>query len=226
MCEPQARNLEVYQRPIDEYDDLIAYTELLAKGEHSFDATSLDPLPLFYERSFKYSCEKHGFEHPSEETYGKGWNKVKKDFNNAVEPLLRLGIGIFFNAHETEDEVETRGGSKFKIIRPEGGKQVWEFINANIENIWYYHLRGKDRYLQIRGDDYAFACTAWSDKFYTPDGDQVYAIPMGKSAQEGYENLLKAFNNEQTKTFSDDEEAEEAKQRRVARKEKRLPKRK
>jgi hypothetical protein len=53
----------------------------------------------------------------------------------------------------------------------------------------------------------------------TPDGDQVFAVPMGKSAEEGYKNLVRAFNNKQTETYNELEEKEvtEKKTRRVAR---------
>jgi len=207
MVEPQARNLEVYQVACDKYEDLIGYTKSLKKSGHGFDAISLDPLPLFYTRAMEYTCRVNGFDHPSgQDDFGQSWNKVRLTFEKAVEPLLRLNVGLFFHAHETTEEIKTREGNKFTIIRPEGGSQVWDFINSNVENIWYYHLRNDKRFLQIRGDSYAFACTAWTDKFYTPDGRQVSAIPMGSSPEEGYQNILKAFDNEQKNTYNEDEE--------------------
>lgn len=215
MVEPQARNLPIYQVACETYEDLIGYTKNLKLGKHGFDSVSLDPLPLFYQKSMDYTCRVNNFQHPSgQNDHGASWSKVRKDFNKGVEPLLRLDTGIIFHAHETEAELETREGKKYTIIRPEGGTQVWDFINANIENIWYYHVRNGKRFLQVRGDEYAFACTAWTDKFYTPDGRQVVAVPMGDSPEEGYENLLKAFRNEQERTYSEDEKVLEKKIRR------------
>ena len=201
MVEPMARNLKIHQRACETYEDLIEYTKLLKK-KNDFTSVSLDPLPLFYDKSMQYTCRVKGFDHPGgQNDFGQSWSYVKKDFNKAVLPLLQLDMGVFFHAHEFEEEVETRNGDKFKVMRPEGGSQVKEFIDANIENIWYYHYRGKKRFLQIRGDDYVNACTAWTDKFYTPNGRQIFAIPLGTSVKEGYENIKKSFQNKQTETY-------------------------
>jgi len=219
MVEPQARNLKIYQQACPIYEDVIGYTKLLSSGDHDFDSVSVDPLPLFYERSMAYTCRVKGFDHPGgQNDYGQSWNHVKRDFNNALLPILDLPMGCIFHAHETEAEIETRDGTKFTIVRPDGGSQVKEFIDANIENIWYYHLRGKERFLQVRGDDYVQACTAWTDKFYTPDGDQIFAIPMGKSSAEGFKNLQRAFDNKQTVTYEHLDQEEEAAETRTKKK--------
>lgn len=202
MVEPMARALKIYQQDCVEYEDVVGYTKVLASGNHSFDSVSLDPLPLFYERSLEYTGRVKGFEHPGgQNDYGLSWSHVKRDFTKALLAILALPIGCMFHAHEVDDEIETRDGDKFKIVRPEGGTQVKEFIDANVENIWYYHMRGEKRFLQVRGDGYVTACTAWTDKFYTPSGEQVMAVPMGKSPKEGYDNLIHAFNNKQKETY-------------------------
>ncbi|NJR72710.1 MAG: hypothetical protein HC773_01375 [Scytonema sp. CRU_2_7] len=105
-----------------------------------------------------------------------------------------------------EDTIETRDGESFTKVRYDGGSQVKSFVNSNVENIWYMHYRGRNRFLQIRGDSYVTACTAWTDKFYTPDGQQVFSIPLGESPSEGYANIVKAFNNKQTKTYKNIDE--------------------
>ncbi len=213
MFEPQARNLRLYQVPCVTHDDFVGYSNLLKSSEHNFDSVSIDTLPLLYERSLEKTCKTRGMEHPSgQNDFGMSWSFVNKDFNKSLAPLLQLDIGVFFHAHELEDEIETRSGSKYRIVRPEGGKQVWEFINANVENIWYYHLRGSKRFLQIRGDDYVTACTAWPDKFFTPSGEQIFAIPMGNSPEEGFKNIQKAFRNEQKETYKDQNVQEDTEQ--------------
>lgn len=201
MLEPMARNLSIHQVAVESYEDLIGYLKAL-KGPHDFTAVSLDPLPLAHELSMQYTCRVKGFEHPGgQNDYGKSWSMVQKDFLAITRPLTQLGIGCFFHAHDEEEEIITRTGEKFMRMRPEGGRQVKQFIDAYVENIWYYHKRGTERFLQIRGDDYVTACTAWTDKFYTPDGEQIFAIPLGTSPQEGFKNIQAAFENKQTETF-------------------------
>lgn len=219
MCEPQARELPIFQVSCPEYEHVRDWAEKLISEKHRHDSVSVDPLPLFYMLAMEYTGRVHGFEHPHDERdFGKSWGLVYKDFSTPLLKLLHSKLGVMFHAHEVEDEIETREGRTYTIRRPEGMKAVRTFIDANIENVWYYHKRGNRRFLQIRGDDFAFACVSFTDKFMTPDGEQVFAIPMGRSAEEGYKNLVKAFNNKQKETYDELEEKEvTTKNRRVAR---------
>jgi hypothetical protein len=209
MFEPQARELEIYQESCPDYEHGIYWINKLLEEKHNFDSVSIDPLPLFYNLTMDYTGKVRGFEHPHDEKdYGKSWGLVYKDFSRPLLKLLHSNLGVTFHAHETEEEIETREGRTFIIRRPDGVKGVRTFIDANIENIWYYHKRGRKRFLQIRGDDFAFACCSFIDRFFTPSGKQIFAIPMGDSPKEGYANLVKAFNNKQLQTFDEFEEKE------------------
>lgn len=214
MTEPMARELPIIQVDCPDYEHICEYCRMLSEEEHDYDAVSVDTLPLVYKYAMKYTGRVKGFEHPHDEKdYGKSWGFVFNDFNEPLQRLLHSKLGVTFHAHETEENVETRSGDKYKIIRPEGSGQVWEFMNANIANIWYFHMRGKERFLQVRGDDYAFACTAFTDKFFTPNGEQIFAIPMGKNPEEGYKNLLKAFKNTQKETYEEYEESDKVRKK-------------
>ncbi|GAG07879.1 unnamed protein product [marine sediment metagenome] len=46
-------------------------------------------------------------------------------------------------------------------------------------------------------------------RFITTGGEPVFAIPMGRSAEEGYDNLLRAWNNEQDITGKEDRGSDE-----------------
>lgn len=210
MIEPMARALKMYQKPCPTYEHVTGYIDLIEQNPDKYETVSVDPLPLFYNKAMDYTCKKYGFDHPSDlNDFGASWNKVRHEFERPLLKLLHLPVGCIFHAHENEEELENRFGTKYKRMRPDGGKQVNDFIDANIENIFYYHMRGNKRFLQIRGDENAFAACAHTDKFYTPDGEQISAIPMGKSAEEGYKNLLKAFNNQQKETYAIEEEEDE-----------------
>ena len=209
MCEPQARELSIYQVSCPTYEHVKEWIEKLTTEQHNFDAVSVDPLPLFYMLAMTYTGKVHGFEHPHDEKdFGKSWGLVFKDFSVPLMKLLHSKLGVIFHAHEAEDEIETREGRTYTIRRPDGMKGVKTFTDANIENIWYYHKRGSQRFLQIRGDDFAFACCSFTDKFMTPAGKQIFAVPMGTSAEEGYLNLVTAFNNKQKETYNELEEKE------------------
>jgi len=68
--------------------------------------------------------------------------------------------------------------------------------------IGYYHIENNQRFLQIREDDFAMAGCRCEENFLTPDGQQIFKIPMGNTPKEAYDNIIKAFNNKQTQTFA------------------------
>ena len=204
MCEPMARELPIFQVSCPDYEHFNEYCKMLVENKHQYDSVSVDTLPLVWKYAMKYTGKINGFEHPTDEKdFGKSWNKCYDTMDIPLQKLLCSKLGVIFHAHETDQEIDTRDGSTYSRKRPDGEKKVWEFINSNIENIWYYHKRGSKRYLQLRGDDYAFACVSFTDKFMTPNGEQIFAVPMGKSPEEGYLNLVKAFKNKQTETYED-----------------------
>jgi len=221
MVEPQARELAIFQASCPDYEHVKEYVDLLTNKRNKFDAVSVDTLPLFYKLSMEYAGRVEGFKHPSDnKDFGKSWGVVQSYFEKPLMKLLHSNKGVVFHAHEAVEEIQQRDGESYNLIRPEGSKSVWQFINANVENIWYYHTRGTKRFLQIRGDNYAFACVSFTDKFFTPKGDQIFSIPMGNSPQEGYKNLKIAFENKQTKTYEDFDEVEESTVRRSSRRKK------
>jgi len=222
MCEPMARELPIHQVDAPDYEHFKEWCRMIVEEKHNYDSVSVDTLPIVYKYAMKYTGKVRGFEHPHDEKdYGKSWGFVADDFNVPLQLLLHSKFGIIFHAHEVTEDIETRAGDTFTRRKPEGSGQVWEFVNANIENIWYFHKRGSQRFLQVRGDDYAFACTAFTDKFFTPSGEQIFAVPMGNSPTEGYKNLVKAFKNQQKETYEDFRETKEVRTpRRTARRRK------
>ncbi len=224
MAEPQARELAIHQVSCPTYEHVAGYIDKLLTEKNKFDSVSIDPLPLFYVMAMTYTGKVKGFEHPTDENdFGKSWGLVYKDFSQPLLNLLHSKYGVIFHAHEDDVDIETREGRTFTIRIPDGMKAVKTFIDANIENVWYYHMRGRERFLQLRGDDFAFACCSFTTKFLTPSGEQVFAVPMGKSSAEGFKNLEKAFNNKQTKTYEELEEKEVKKtsrQKRLSRRKK------
>lgn len=216
MHEPMARQLRTLQVSCPDYEHSAEWMRMLIEEEHDFDSVSIDPLPLVYDWAIEYTGRVQGFTHPGDQKdYGKSWSDVYVNFSRPLMKLLHSDLGVMFHAHEEDEKIPTRNGKEFIIRRPEGAKGVKKFLDANIENVWYYHMRGNKRFLQLRGDDFAFACCAFTENFFTPGGARVAAVPMGDSAKEGFQNLMRAFDNKQTKTYNEKEE--ETKHKKVKR---------
>ena len=100
----------------------------------------------------------------------------------------------------------TRTGNKYDMIIPLLPKAADEYYRAIIDNVCWYHFRNRERFLLIRGSDYAMAGTALAanNHFLTKSKQQVFAIPMGTSAVDGYDYLIRSFNNEQEEGYEKD----------------------
>jgi hypothetical protein len=64
-------------------------------------------------------------------------------------------------------------------------------------DIWAcFQYDGRRRVLTVVGDDHVAAGHRFADHFRTPDGRPLRHIYMGRSAKEGFANLMAAWNNE------------------------------
>lgn len=200
MFEPGAKSLKIAQNNVPSWDDFLSLIDQLE--EHDDIATTvIDTGALAYERCFEHICEKMGIEHPQDISYGKAWSAIKQEFNRAHTKLLSMGKGFVVTAHSTVVERETRSGTTFSQTVPDYPSAADKLYTGIIDTIGFYHYHGSERFLQIRGDDYVLAGTRCEDNFLTPDGEQVYRVPMGNSSKEAFDNFVRAFNNKQTETF-------------------------
>jgi hypothetical protein len=222
--EPGASELEIYNvdipigsKTFPGWNHFVKYVDLLEKDKLNaipkFETAVIDTGFEGYNRALEYVCWKEGWSYPSEgKDRGVGWKKVGDEFRHQLIRLEQLGMGIVIVCHDKMIEQETRSGQKFDMVVPKLSAQADDFFRATIQNIGYYHYRGGERYLTIRGSDYIVAGVRSSNHFRTVSGEPIYSIPMGNSPDEAYENFVRAFNNDQeisffdeTKRFADEE---------------------
>jgi DNA polymerase III delta prime subunit len=209
MFEPGAKSLSIYQVACPRWEDFREYVRLLkndpARG--GFRTIVIDTGFEAYQRCMECVCKENGLSYPSEgQDRGITWSKVSTEFRKQQIEILSLGVGLIVLCHDKINEAQTLAGQKFDHIAPRLSGQADDYYRASIDNVCYYHYRGKDRFLQIRGSDYCFAGVATQTGFKTPSGDDVYAIPMGRNAATGYQNLISAFGNKQAKSYQDETE--------------------
>jgi AAA domain len=114
-------------------------------------------------------------------------------------------MGVVFISHEAEKEFETRNGDVVDRYQPTMSKQAMEEVEGQVDVVAHYHYIGNSRALRIDGLETVVAGARLEENFVrkggsprTP-GDRIQVIPMGRTAQEAYDNFVKAFNNEQEK---------------------------
>jgi len=201
--DPEQRALSILQTQIPDWRTFVAYlNELDARaraGNLAYRTVVVDGVDIMYHACFAHMCKALGIEHPHDENdYGKSWNKIKAEFERAVRQVLNLpGVSARFICHSHWKEIKTRGGGETEKLVPILTKQAEEVL-VGLVDIWAaYTYDGKERVLVIKGDEQIGAGHRVDHRFRTPSGDLVYEIPMGGSAEQAYENMLCAWNNEQ-----------------------------
>jgi hypothetical protein len=194
MFEPGAKALEVYSHLFTRWADFkLAVTAFIK--DPRFDIGVIDTVDLAYKMSEAYTYKKLGIEHASDESYGKGWAAVKKEFTDQIMRIVNSGKGVVFVSHATEKKIEIRGGGEYDMITTSMPNQARDVIEGLVD-IWaYYGYDGSNRVLTIQGSDHISAGHRLTKHFKTADGGSIREIPMGTSAKEAYQNFLDAFHN-------------------------------
>ena len=212
MFEKEAKKLPVYQRFCDSWEAAEAYVALLKeqkkKGSLQFKKIVIDGALEAYMKCQEKVCGDLGIEYPREDNFGKDWHAVATKYRALHNEILSLGLGVVILCHEKSKENQTRAGDKFDSIGPDLPSGAEKYYKALVDNVVWYHFRDKQRFLLIRGSDYAFAgvAAAVSDKFVSKNGKPVYAIPMAGHPAQAYKNIQKAYNNEQLKSYEKETE--------------------
>lgn len=205
LFEPGGKALSMKQVPCPTWAHFKQYLDMIEADDDYCDTIGIDTGRLAYDRCMAYVCQKADIEHPGDEGFGKGWNRVEKEFATQMNRvLLREGKGTLITAHAKTEEVETLIGRKYNKVIPDLSGQAQGFFAGVVDIIAYYHIIGTERWLQIREDDHAVAGCRCEQNFIAKDGFPVHRIPMGNSAKEAYNNLVKAFKNEQAESYAPD----------------------
>lgn len=170
-------------------------------GDFPYTRIVIDGVGEWYTMCQLAACKHFQVDHPSDVGYARCWHKIRDDFNDAVNRMLRLQVnakcGMVFIAHSEWKEVATRGGGKAEKRVPNLPPKCEEVINGKVDGWFCYDYMGDDRVLIVLGDETTGAGHRIDGRFQTADGRRVREIHMGNSAEEAHANFLRAFNNEQ-----------------------------
>jgi len=195
--EPGGRAQKLRARFVNSWDEFLQYITLLESKPDYCRTVVIDVGGKCYDLAFEYACRKLGIEHPQDDAGGgKGWKTVEKTFIEAHNRLFALGVGIVVLAHSEVKEIRRKDGSKYDKFTLQLGAQPFRYYAGTFDTIAYYQYDDDgNRILTIRGDANIEAGTRCRDNFLYTDGMPVVHIPMGTNSDEGYKNLVNAFNN-------------------------------
>lgn len=78
----------------------------------------IDTADLAYDAAKKYICNQNEVNDISELAYGKGYNLVMKEFDEAIRGILRMGYGCILISHATDKTFKDAQGKEFNQIVP------------------------------------------------------------------------------------------------------------
>ncbi len=122
--------LECFPQSCTSWNDFKEIYGLLADGEHKrYEMFAIDTIDALFEQCSHYIGKKHGFDHASDEEWGKGYQLIREEFKSGINKLLALGKGVTMISHAQTREVKTRvmsisktmptlSGSARKVIIP------------------------------------------------------------------------------------------------------------
>ncbi len=175
-----------------------AYEEWLEYQRKSkYKTSAVDVLEKAYDSCFEYMKQELGI---TGDPQWAEWNACRKPFIQWCKDLLAIpGKGTVFISHATAREIEDTVGETSSEIHPNFSGKVLTAIEGEVDILAYYHFIKNQRVLQIQGDDGVRSGNRLTKKFRCAEtGEPIKYIPMGKSAEEGYQNILRAFENEQS----------------------------
>jgi len=186
--EPGLNSLEVFQKPITGWPDMMDVCADIAQGDHGYKAIAIDTADNAWSFCSQYICAQERVVHESDLDWGKGWNMVKKEFHRVLTKLAHLPYGLILTSHAKTIEVKTRTDKYNKVI-PTLGQGGRDIILGMADMILYCTLEN------VEGEGGEVVPTrimrTKPDLFYEA-GDRTSRMP--ETIPLDYAAFLEAFN--------------------------------
>jgi len=114
--EPGLNALDVYQVPIQSWEELRNACKEISEGNHPFKTVIIDTIDNAYKFCTEYILAKFKVEHESDLGYGKGYALVNNEFQRVLTKLAFLPYGLFLISHAKEIEVDSRTGKYMRVV--------------------------------------------------------------------------------------------------------------
>jgi len=97
----------------------------------------IDTLDVLWVYCTEYICRKHGFEHPSDESYGKGYQVLRYEFQKYLARLNSSKAAMVLISHSKSQEVRGRGANRTSRVVPSIPNSAREVILPMVDVIGY-----------------------------------------------------------------------------------------
>ena len=107
------------------------------RSKDRFKTVIIDTVSICWEMCEKFICQQNGVQKISDIPWGAGYSSCKKEFENSIRRITRLGYGVVLIAHSASRVEKTADGSDIEIISPDLPKRANEVCNGIVDIIGY-----------------------------------------------------------------------------------------
>ena len=186
--EPGLNALDVFQVPIQGWDDLLAACAEIVAGQHAFKTIIIDTVDNAYKFCADYILKKFKVEHESDLGYGKGYALINNEFQRVLTKLAFLPYGLFLVSHSREIEVETRTGKYTRVV-PTLPDKARKIVLGMVDMVLYCDLEVRPG---LNGEDGTRRVIRTKPSLYYEAGDRTGRLP--ETLELDYPTFIEAFN--------------------------------
>ena len=182
--------LATYRRYIKSWELFLGYLSLLEKqcesGKCIYKGVAIDTAEKFFLQCLAYVCKERGIDHPADEPYGKGWEALRNELENAVTRIENLPLGKVYISHSRVSSIFEKRKEKSRIS-PKLTGTARSVILSQVDGIIYVgysQADGVTRRLYLQGTDLIEAGGRYAEVFDMPrsikyrqsEGGQNYGL--------------------------------------------------
>jgi AAA domain len=171
--EPGLNALDVYQVPVQSWEELSAACKEMEEGQHPFKTVVIDTIDNAYKFCTDYMVKKCKIEHESDLGYGKGYALINNEFQRLLTKLAFLPYGLFLISHAKEVEIDNRD-EKYTRIVPTLPDKARKIVLGMVDMVLYCGLEA----LEGEGDEKQFRrVIRTKPSLYYEAGDRTGRLP-------------------------------------------------
>lgn len=105
----------------------------LETQENTFETIAVDLVEDLRELCRTYIFKKYDWEHESDGNFGKGWQMVTTEFNNAIKRLKSLGYRIVFISKEKREEIKLKNNTIRTTFEPNIDSKTANVLSGTVD---------------------------------------------------------------------------------------------
>ena len=109
------------------------------EGHETYENVIVDTVDIAYDLCEKYICNREGVESIGDLAYGKGYNLVSKEFDEALRSIPQMDYGLIMISHSQDKVFTDENGKEYNQICPTLGNRPRLIVDRMSDLIVYAH---------------------------------------------------------------------------------------